>query len=162
MHSRPTVIAISKAAKQSARLPAVPARRRPVPRLCEEASPTLPSLRIGIIRIKQKEMTCRIYNPVRGCISIETRTTLPHNPVRGCTSQPAPSGEFLERIFFLNISDFLHSSCRICNSAGMYISICNAQFRHTGYNKKYLLFFALQMLILSAAELQIRQDGASI
>jgi hypothetical protein len=26
-------------------------------------------------------------NPVRGCISIEKRATIPHNPVRGCTSQ---------------------------------------------------------------------------
>jgi hypothetical protein len=34
-------------------------------------------------------MTCRRYNPVRGCISIEKRVLLPHNPVRGCTPQHA-------------------------------------------------------------------------
>jgi hypothetical protein len=43
------------------------------------------SLRIRITGIKQKGMACSKYNPVRGCMSIEKRATLPHNPVRGCT-----------------------------------------------------------------------------
>jgi hypothetical protein len=50
------------------------------------------------------------------------------------------------------------SSCRICNSAVMNISICNAQLHLTEYVENICCFFALQMLILSAAELQIRQD----
>jgi hypothetical protein len=49
-------------------------------------APAIPVMRIRITGIKQKGMTCRRYNPVRGCISIEKRVLLPHNPVRGCTS----------------------------------------------------------------------------
>jgi hypothetical protein len=40
----------------------------------------------------------------------------------------------------------------------MNISICNAQLHLTGYIEKICCFSALQMLILSAADLQIRQD----
>jgi hypothetical protein len=41
--------------------------------------------------------------------------------------------------------------------------ICNAQRRLTGYKEGILpFFFALQMLILTTAELQIRQDGAAL
>jgi hypothetical protein len=45
--------------------------------------------------------------------------------------EPAPSG---------GIPYHMPPSCRICNSAVMNISICNAQFRHTGYNKISVVF----------------------
>jgi hypothetical protein len=42
-----------------------------------------------------------------------------------------------------SVAALFTSSCRICNSAVMNISICNAQRRHTVYNKSIRCFFRI-------------------